>query len=196
MSVSTDQIKWKQCYNLFAMVNKRFAFLGISTVFLFVFLFLFFLSNDIENGPVPPRGPDEVYLKAFNGDIQAVCVLRSIGRHGFPHEGDAFVDDGVIHFTFEGGGEKGSMLMTAEEDLYIWMEGSDEGMFLSAGFIKNEGQNFGEGGAFMNTPLSSFFHELNEEGELECREESFEEDLMLPPKNIKFISVAEQFNFN
>ncbi len=174
------------------MVTKKFAIFGVSTIFILFMLFLFFLSSDIDNGPVPPDSEErEIFTRAFNGETRAVCAIRPIEGQENHQKGDIFVSNGSINLNFESNDEKGYMLMTAEGDLHIWMEEAGEGILLSADFITEGEVDYGEERVFMNTLLSDYFADLNEEGGLLCREEDFDENLMYIPGNVEFISVSD-----
>ncbi len=177
------------------MNSKRFTLLGISLVFLFLILFIFFISSDVESGIQPPKDQKKIYSEALENKTSVVCELNAEDlQQGFPNKGEVYVANGKILFSFEGGEEgEGYMLMDKERDLYVWLGENGEGMIISADFIKEEGVNFGKEGAFFNTFLSDYLFNQIEEGSLFCEEESFDTDKLVLPENIDFISITDDF---
>lgn len=176
------------------MKTKIFTTIGSLLLFVILLLFVVFLSSSVDNGPTRPVVEKETYISAFNSKMQAVCILDSFGGHGFANKGKVFVSDGSILFEFEEDTNLGFMLMTDKKDLYIWMSDAEEGMLLTSNFIEKQGFGLSEQQAFMNTHLSDYLAERNEEGELFCEEDTFDLSLVTPPKDVDFISIADYFS--
>lgn len=177
------------------MNTKLFTFIGLVVVSLFSILFILFISSDVENGPQPSKNQREIYLKALEDSSSVVCELDAEDlQGGFPNKGDVYLANGVILLNFDGeeAGE-GHMLMSKEKDLYIWLGDMGEGMIISANFIKEEGANFGEEGALMNTFLSDYLLNQIEEGSLVCQEEVFDSERLVLPEEIDFIFIKDHF---
>ena len=173
------------------MATKALTAFGAVSVIAMFFLFIFFLSSDIDNGPVPHFIDNGLYERALSGDVRAVCSLDTGESNAYFKSGELFVADGSIRFNFEEGDRTGSVLMTEEEDLYIWNDDSLDGVLISSDFAERAGSELYGGTELIDVPFKEYFHNRNREGELRCKESNFNLTVLERPDNINFVLIPK-----
>lgn len=171
------------------MVASNLKYAGVFSVIVLLVLFVFFISSDIDNGPVPYEKGSDMYERALEGETRATCSLIGDSERRF-NKGKLLVAKETIRFNFKGT-QGGSVIMTPDNDLYIWMDDSEDGVLISEDQESHNG-SFIKKGEFSDISFEDYFHKVNKKGEMECERGSFDLALLEVPDNINFIRVPKK----
>lgn len=173
------------------MATKAITAVGAVSVITLFFLFIIFLSSDIDNGPVPHFTNSGLYERALNGDVRTVCSLETGRNNAYFQSGKLFVAEGAIRFDFEESFRTGSVIMTAEEDLYIWTDDSRDGVLISSDFAERANSELHGSTELIDIPFKKYFYDRSRDGELRCREENFSLTLLERPDDVNFVLIPK-----